>query len=202
MNFVRYPKIFETPKCYPMYFFTTVRQIFWQNPDAFPLLSMRVFYINFFWNTDVFPHEFFRQCDTICFRWKIEITLPRPLFIHKFFVPKEILKNRRVLLWSFPVVRDKKFSTNPWYTPLLCMKNFYITIHLKYRCVPLRILSALWKSNQFNGEKWYPLILHKFSYNGNILKNRGDPIGILYVLWDKKNSIKMWRRSPPLTYYA
>ena len=177
-------------------------KIFWQNPDAFPLLSMRLFYINFFWNTDVFPYEFFRQCDTICFRWKIVITLPRPLFIHKFFVPKEILKNRRVLLWSFPVVRDKKFSKNPWYTPLLCMKIFYITIHLKYRCVPLRILSALWKSNQFKGQKWYPLILHKFFYNGNILKNRGDPIGILYVLWDKKNSIKMWRSSPPLTYYA
>ena len=40
--------------------------------------------------------------------------------------------------------------------------------------------------NQFKGEKWYHLILHKFFYNGNILKYRGDPLGILYVLWDKK----------------
>ena len=148
MNFIRYPKIFETPKCSPMYFFTTVRQKFLTKPWYPPPPIHESFLYQFFWNTDVFPYEFFRQCDTNCFRWKIEINLPRLLFIHKFFIPKEILKNRRVLLWSFPVVRDKKFSANPWYTPLLCMKNFYIRIHLKYRCVPLRILSALWKSIQ------------------------------------------------------
>ena len=32
MNFVRYPKIFETPKCSPMYIFTTVRQKFLTKP--------------------------------------------------------------------------------------------------------------------------------------------------------------------------
>ena len=32
MNFIRYPKIFETPKCSPMYFFTTVRQKFLTKP--------------------------------------------------------------------------------------------------------------------------------------------------------------------------
>ena len=32
INFIRYPKPFETPKCSPMYFFTTVRQKFLTKP--------------------------------------------------------------------------------------------------------------------------------------------------------------------------
>ena len=32
MNFNRHPKIFETPMCSPMYFFTTVRQKFLKKP--------------------------------------------------------------------------------------------------------------------------------------------------------------------------
>ena len=75
---------------------------FWQKRDTLPLLSMRVFYMNFFfWNTDMFPYEFFRHSDTICFRRKIEITLPRPLFIHKFFHYQKISEKQKGSFMKF-----------------------------------------------------------------------------------------------------
>ena len=55
----------------------------------------------FFWNTDMFPYEFFRHSDTICFRRKIEITLPRPLFIHKFFHYQKISEKQKGSFMKF-----------------------------------------------------------------------------------------------------
>ena len=81
-------------------------------------------------------------------------------------------------------MRDETFSTKPLYTPLLFMENLYIRNYSKYRCVPLRFLSALWK--KIKGEKWYPLLMHKFFYTRKDLKYTRDPLGLFSVLWDKK----------------
>ena len=122
---------------------------FWQTRDAFPLLSMIVFFINFFLlNTDVFPYEFFRHCDTICFRRKIEITLPRPLFSHNFFHYQKISEKQKGSFMKFSGQERQKLFDKPLHTPLLFMENLYIRTYSKYRCVPLRFLSALWKPIQ------------------------------------------------------
>ena len=192
------PKFLKHRSVHQCIFFLLWDKTFWQNRDTLPLLSMRVFYINFFWNTVVFPYEFFRHCETNCFRRKIEILYPAPSLSITFFITRKFLKNRRVPLWSFPVMRDRNFSTN-LYTPhsyswKICISEFIRNTDV----FPYDFYQHC--ENNFKGERWYPLLIHKFFYNGNILKYRSDALGSLYVIWDKKKSIKNWRPFPPLPF--
>ena len=121
-------------------------KIFWQNPDAFPLLSMIFSYIKFFWNTDVFPQEFFRHCDTICFRRKIEITLPRPLFILKFFHYQRLSEKQKGSFMKFSGhERQKVFDKpvihpTPMHEKILYQKSFEIQM-----CSPTNFIGVVKK---------------------------------------------------------
>ena len=110
-EFFRYPKVSETPKCSLMCSLLLWNKIFWQNLDVLHVLSMIVVYINFYWNTDVFPYDFLRHCETICFRRKIEITLPPSLFIHNFFsIPENFWKTERFFYEVFRSWETNKFQ--------------------------------------------------------------------------------------------
>ena len=123
-------------------------KIFWQNPDAFPLLSKIFSYIKFFWNTDVFPQEFFRHCDTICFRRKIEITLPRPLFILKFFHYQRLSEKQKGSFMKFSGhERQKVFDKpvihpTPMHEKILYQKSFEIQM-----CSPTNFIGGVKKNS-------------------------------------------------------
>ena len=145
----RYPKVSEIPKCSPMCSLTTMSQKLLTKPWCPPPLIHDSFLLQFYLKYRCLPLRFFSAPWDYLFSTENWDTLtPAPSSSLNFFINRSFLKNRRVLLWCFLAMRDKNFSTNPLYTPLLCMKNFYIRSHLKYRCVPLRILSALWKKIQ------------------------------------------------------
>ena len=140
----------------------------------------------------MFPYEFLRHCETNCFRRKIEIIYPAPSWSITFFITSKFLKNRRVHLWSFPVMRDRNFSTNLYTPHSYSWKNCISKFIRNTDVFPYEFYQHC--ENQFKGEKWYPLLIHKFFYKGNILKYRSDPLGTLYVLWDKK---VRWKSEDP-----
>ena len=86
-------------------------------------------------------YDFLRHYETKNFRPKIVIP---PYYAWIFFDTRNILKHRSVLQCIFLLLWDKNFWQTRDAFPLLSMIVFYIKLFLKYRCVPLRIFSALW----------------------------------------------------------
>ena len=148
INLFPYQKVSETTKGCRMKFFSAVRQNFFRKTVILPPMHQILLYQIFFELQKGSLTKFSALWDYLFSTENWDTLTPAPSSSLNFFFTRSFLKNRRVLLWSFPVMRDKSFSTNALYTPLQCMKTFYIRINLKYRCVHLRNLSALWKKIQ------------------------------------------------------
>ena len=123
-------------------------KIYWQNRDAFPLLSMIVSYIKFFLKYRCVPLRVFSALWDYLFSTENWDTLPRPLFIHNFFHYQKVSEKQKGSFMKFSGHERQKLFDKPLHTPLLFMENLYIRIYSNYSCVPLRFLSALWKPIQ------------------------------------------------------
>ena len=183
-----------------MYFFTPVIQNFLTKPWRVPPPIYDSFLYQFFLKYRCVPLRVFSALWDYLFSTENWDILPRALSIHNFFHYQKISEKQKGSFLKFSGHEGQKRFDEALHTPLLFMEKLYIRIYSKYRCVPLRFLSTLWK--KIKGEKWYPLLIHKFFYTGKVLKYTRDPLGLFSVLWDKKSSMKMWTPSPPLTYYA
>ena len=146
---------------------------------------MIVFYYSFIWNTAVFPYDFFRHRETICFRRKIEIPWPPPLLHPWIFSLTEAF-------WKTEGFFYDVFW--PWET-----KTFRQTRYTPHSYAwKISISEVIWNTDvfpyefyrhcekKFKGEKWYLLLMHEIFYIGKVLKYRKDPLGCLSVLWVKK----------------
>ena len=109
-------------------------------------------------------HENFRHCETKSFRQKVLI-LPPPL-IHKLFGYQKIsgTQHRRVPLWSFSALWDKKFLTKNRDTPSppLIHKFFrYQKFCETKKSSPTKIFGTVGQQ-MFYRKSWYSLLRHKF----------------------------------------
>ena len=146
MNFIRYPKTFETPECSPMYFFTTVRQKFLTKPWCPSPPMHDSFLYQFFLKHRCVPLHFFWHCDTICFRRKIEITLPRPLFIPEFFHYQNLSQKQKGSFMKISGLEKQNFfdkpviHPNPKHDKLLYQNSFEIQM-----CSPANLIGTVKK---------------------------------------------------------
>ena len=167
-DFFRYPKVSETRKCSPMCSLTTVRQKILTKPWC-PLPPIHdSFLIQFFLKYRCLHLRFFSALWDYLFSLENWDTLtPAPSSSLNFFITRNFLKNRRVLLWKFPVMRNKNFDKpvihpTPMHDKLLYQNSFEIQM-----CSPTNFIGTVKK---FKGEKWYPLLMHEFFYTGKVLK--------------------------------
>ena len=142
------PNIFRYPK---LVFFGTVRQKFSAENRDKPILCINFFETPIQWNTEGFPYENFRHCETKKIDGKSWYSLPPPTLLSlKFFDTSNFTKYRRVPLRSFSVLWDNKFSTESRDAPpppLSYPQQFLIPEFFSYTRVPLRNFSALWGKN-------------------------------------------------------
>ena len=108
----RYQKRFNTHNCSLTNYFGTVRQKTLTEFDDILPLNYNIF------QYQIFPKTRKGSLTNFLAQWVKKLLTESgdtPILIQKVF-SREILKNRRVNLWSFPVLREK-ISRKTWYAP-------------------------------------------------------------------------------------
>ena len=103
---------------------------FRQNLESSPSFAWKFSIPDFFWNTEVFSYEFYRQCETINFQRSLVIPpcYAQNFAIHEFFWNTELFPNE-----NFRYCGTNVFDGETWNPlPLWCIKIFDIANFLKH----------------------------------------------------------------------
>ena len=163
--------------------------------NVIPLLFPSFFSIaEIFWQTEVFPHEFFWSCQTTKLR---QIVIP--LFSNFFSDTRAFLKHKGSHYETFLYSGTEKVSPENRGTPLSYPK--FLSFPWKFwntEGSPTKTFGTL-RLKTFDGKSWYSPIKHNSFDTRNFLKNRKVPLQIFSALWEKKFPSQK-RDNPPLFY--
>ena len=157
----------------------------------YPPLIHNLFHTRNFLNTEKFPQEIFRYCETKIFQRKIVL---HPI-MHKIFrYPKFYETQKGYRTKFFRSCETKNFRQNryafqishaPHPSSVLCMEISDTRIFLTYKRVLLRIFSALWDKKISTENSDIPFLFIKFFDTRNFLKQRSVPQRNFLVLRQK-----------------
>ena len=98
-----------------------------------------------FENTEGFPHDVFRKCETKRIRRKNVILSPdHDLSSIVFFHTTSFLKHKKVPHGDFNFVRLQKFDGKTWEHPLLLQIFFHTRTFFKHKRIPPQSFLVLW----------------------------------------------------------
>ena len=103
-----------------------------------------------------------------------------------FFDSRNLLKHRRVPLWSFAVLWHKQIPTQNSDIPLLSLNFFEIRFLPKQRRTSRRSFLVLWDKKNFDRKLWYPILMLKiFPYPISSETQKRVHLRKVSVLWAK-----------------